>query len=183
MVSESRLRRSEKYGNILQGSDFTAFGREGRWRTAPKEVVINQETAYNSYFDGRGQIHCAFCWERPSLKMQTVPRTVWVNILRMTHWVGCTGDIENILDNVRVLRDGLQDIFSPFRQQQYRALLHIYARVCVYILLKHKGWNFKRVPLGKLFVKPPKEWSSFYAVSGQEWRAIFWSKAAKHNAV
>jgi hypothetical protein len=72
---------------------------------------------------------------------------------------------------------------SPhFRQQQYKASLHIYARVCVYVLLKHKGWNFKRVPLGKLFVKPPKEWSGFYTVSGQERHAIFWTKAAKHNA-
>jgi hypothetical protein len=33
-----------------------------------------------------------------------------------------------------------------------------------------------------LFVKPPKEWSSFYTVSGQEWQAIFWTKAAEHSA-
>lgn len=68
--------------------------------------------------------------------MQTVPGIVWVVTLMMTGWTGCTG---NIMDNVRVLRDGPQDIFTPFRQQQYKALLHIYARECVYILLKQKG--------------------------------------------
>jgi hypothetical protein len=43
--------------------------------------------------------------------MQTLPGVVCVITLMMTNWAGCTGNIENVMDNARVLHDGLQDIF------------------------------------------------------------------------
>jgi len=47
----------------------------------------------------------------------------------------------------------------------------------LYIIKAHMTC-FQRVPWSTLFVKPPKEWPSFYALSGQERHAIFRTKAA-----